>query len=262
MTRRATGGVKETTDLLTRVLEAAGGTRLWSEVTWVRADVSISGPFWAVKGWPGGLEHVTVEIDPREQHSTLTPFTDPELRSVFRVAPERLSIETVNGGPVEHRDQPRRSFAGFTPATVWDRIQLAYFVNYALWNYLAAPFLLTYPGVHTQEIEPWQVGGETWRRLRVSFPESIATHSQEQLFYFGEDYTQRRMDYAPEVVGNSPAAHYCFDHRAFDGIVFPTRRWVYPRLSGATASVDEQHIIAVDLHDAELTRRPRLEEST
>jgi hypothetical protein len=240
------------TELLAQVLEAAGGTRRWSEVTAVRADVSITGPFWDLKNWPGGLEHVTVEIDPREQRSTFTPFTAPALRSVFRTAPERLSIETLDGAGVESRDRPRESFAGVTRTTAWDRLHLAYFLNYALWNYLTTPFLFTYPGVRTEEIEPWREGDESWRRLRASFPESIATHSDPQVFYFDADFAQRRMDYAPEVIDNSPAAHYTSDHRRFDGIVFPTRRRVYPRDPRTNARQSEQHVIAVDLHTVEL----------
>src|ERR1700754_4010377 len=133
-------------DLLARILDAHGGTQRWFSVDKARADFSLTGPFWAIKGWPGGLERLTVEIDARTQHSTLTPFTGPDLRSVFDTAPERLSIETTDGAVVERRQRPRDSFAGYTRETPWDRLHLAYFVSYALWNYLTAPFLLTYPG--------------------------------------------------------------------------------------------------------------------
>jgi hypothetical protein len=30
-----------------------------------------------------------------------------------------------------------------------------------MWNYLTTPFLLTYPGVQTREISPWQEDGQT-----------------------------------------------------------------------------------------------------
>lgn len=40
---------------------------------------------------------------------------------------------------------------------------------------------VTLPGVQTKELEPWYEQGEKWRRLKVTSPSSIATHSAEQL---------------------------------------------------------------------------------
>ena len=47
----------------------------------------------------------------------------------------------------------------------------------------------------------------------------------EQTFYFNEKGLLQRLDY--EAVG--PTAHYCFDHTAFGGLVFPTLRRVVRR---------------------------------
>jgi len=83
--------------------------------------------------------------------------------------------------------------------------------------------------VQAHEVEPWQEDGETWRRLHVTFPDTIATHNPEQVFYFDADGMQRRMDYAPEVNGSPPTAHYTGDSKTFGGIVVPTRRRVHRR---------------------------------
>ena len=48
---------------------------------------------------------------------------------------------------------------------------MAYFNSYALWTYLTIPFLYTYPGFITEELEPWYEDGEIWRTLRATFPE-------------------------------------------------------------------------------------------
>jgi hypothetical protein len=40
-------------------------------------------------------------------------------------------------------------------------------MSYAMWNYLTAPLLFTYPGVESQAIEPWQEDGQTWCRFAV-----------------------------------------------------------------------------------------------
>ena len=51
-------------------------------------------------------------------------------------------------------------------------------------NYLTAPFVLTMPDVHTEEIEPWEEVGEEWRRLKAIFPEGFVTHRREQVYSF------------------------------------------------------------------------------
>jgi len=98
-----------------------------------------------------------------------------------------------------------------------------------MWNYLTIPFLLTHPGVRTREIGPWQEDGQSWRRLHVTFPATIATHSLEQVFYFGDDGLLRRLDYTVEVNANAQIAHYTQGYKTFDGLAFPTRRRVYRR---------------------------------
>ena len=81
-----------------------------------------------------------------------------------------------------------------------------------------------------RELEPWREGGETWQRLAVTFPEWAHTHCREQVFHFDETGLLRRHDYTAEPIGNwARAAHYCLEHKSFDGFTLPTRRRVYPR---------------------------------
>jgi len=64
----------------------------------------------------------------------------------------------------------------------------------------------------------------------VTFPTELHTHSRQQVFYFGADGLLRRQDYTAEEFGDrANSAHYCFDHREFGGLVFPTRRRVFLR---------------------------------
>ena len=69
-----------------------------------------------------------------------------------------------------------------------------------MWNYLTAPFLVALPDFETEEIDPWQENGETWRRLRVKFPDYIATHSAEETFYVNSQGLVVRMDYNAAAV--------------------------------------------------------------
>ena len=215
--------------LLADVLDAHGGLDNWDRVSELTAQLSLGGPFWAARGWPDIYAGQTVTLDAHREHITFTPFTTPARTSVLDVDPERVEIHTADGAVIEDRSCPRNS----SPlpfdqlATKWDAIQVAYFTSAAVWNYLTEPFVFTYPGVEAHEIEPWQEGGETWRRLAVSFPATIANHNAEQVFYYDEQFMQRRMDYSPYVTGSPPVAHYSYDPKTFDGFVFPTRRRVY-----------------------------------
>lgn len=108
--------------------------------------------------------------------------------------------------------------------------QMGYFISYAIWLYLAEPLLFTLPGVKVREVEPWEEDGETWRRLEVTFPDTIASHSTVQTYYFDSvTGLQRRMDYDVEVNGWAEVAHYTSEHKDFDGLVAPTRRRVLLR---------------------------------
>ena len=72
-----------------------------------------------------------------------------------------------------------RSPASFAPP---DQLHLGYFIGYPFGNYLTTPLLFSYPGVAAREIKPSHEAGRRWWRLRVRFPETIATHSPEQVF--------------------------------------------------------------------------------
>jgi hypothetical protein len=87
-----------------------------------------------------------------------TPFAAPDRRSVF--VPDRLVLETLDGALIESRDDPEATFAGQTLETPWDKFHVAYFASEAVWTYLTSPFLYTYPGFESEEIEPWKENGE------------------------------------------------------------------------------------------------------
>lgn len=215
--------------LLAAVLDAHGGLHEWAKATQLTARMSLGGPFWAARGWPGVYDDVTVTIDPRRQHIAFAPFTAPDRTSSMDVDPERVSITGLDGRIIEERADPRSSFPlDFNPtATPWDAIQVAYFTSAAVWNYMVGPFVFAQPEVDAREIEPWTEGGKPWRRLAVKFPTTNANHNTEQTFYYDETFMLVRMDYSPDVTGKPPVAHYTSDYRKFDGFMFPTRRRVH-----------------------------------
>lgn len=220
--------------LLDQVLDANGGLKRWRELRRFTVRMSIDGALFARKGKSGALANVLVEGHTGEQFLSFTGFTGPSKRGVYR--PKRVTVETLGGIEIEARDAPRTAFAGHTDATPWDDLHLLYFAGYANWNYLTMPFLLTFPGVETEELGPWEQDGETWSRLKVEFPPYIATHSPQQTFYFDEEGLQRRMDYRALAAGGARVAHYSWEHKDFSGICVPTLRRALRLQPDGTAS--------------------------
>jgi hypothetical protein len=212
-------------DLLTAALEAHGGMDRWNAFSKLRAEVSIGGAIWHLKQQPDLLTDQVFEIDTRHQRLTISPFTSPELRSVF--VPDRLTLETSQGEVVEARQNPEASFVGQQYDTPWDAFHVAYFASEALWTYLTSPFLYTYPGFETEEIEPWTENGEEWRRLKVTFPDDIKSHTKTQITHFGPDGLMRRHDYTVDILGGATGANYVLDYEEIQGIMMPKKRRIY-----------------------------------
>jgi hypothetical protein len=204
---------------------------------------------WAAKGQPGVSGRKIVEVDTRQERIGLSPFGAADWDVEFLADPERVIVTDTSETVVEERTDPRLSFAGSGAHAEWDSLQTGYFLCYSLWNYLTAPFLLGYPGVEVHEIDPHQEGHETWRRLHVTFPASIATHSPEQVFYFDKSGMQRRLDYSLEIDGGIPMVEYTHDPKTVDGIVAPTRRQTLPRQEDGKGG--NRAVSTIDIHHLE-----------
>jgi len=171
------------------------------------------------------LKDKVLEIDTHKQLLTITPFLAPGQRSVF--VPGRMSLETLDGEVLDSRGDPEAAYAGHVQETPWDKFHVTYFASEALWTYLTSPFLYTYPGFESEEIEPWHENGEEWRRLKVTFPTHIHSHTRTQITHFGPDGLMRRHDYTVDILGGASGANYVSDYREFQGIRMPTKRRIY-----------------------------------
>jgi hypothetical protein len=233
-------------DLLATAIAAHGGLDRWNEYASVRANASVGGVLWALKGRSGVLADITVEARLHEQRVTIH-LNGRALRYSF--VPGRVAVEDESGRVVSERAEPRAAFRGHTVETPWDDLHLAYFTGYALWTYLTIPFLYTYPGFVTEELLPWSENGEVWRPLKARFPADVASHAREQVSYFGPDGLLRRHEYVAEVLGRGGSGlNYAADYRTVGGIVVPVTSRVY-------AADVEHHKIAdpllasIDLRD-------------
>jgi hypothetical protein len=237
-------------ELLSMAINAHGGMDRWNKVTSIEVELSITGAIWHVKGKPDVLKNIVMTIDTRAERVT-TVFPGRDKRSTFE--PDRVVIERADGTPVEARDNPEASFAGQQPDTPWDDIHVAYFSGEALWTYLNTPFLYARDDFATEEIAPVEANGETWRRLMVTFPDAVKSHTREQIFCFGPDSLLRRHDYTVDILGGGTGLNYATNYRDIDGIIFPATRRIYA-YTGDYQRVPEPVLVAIDITDVKLKK--------
>jgi hypothetical protein len=230
--------------LIDHAIEAHGGLQRWRQFDQVSADLVQGGVLWDLKGQPLTLERTTVTVGLKKEWASHAPFGSGDRRSRFE--PGRVALEDSNGVVLEELLQPRASFAGHTLQTPWTKLQLAYFAGCAMWTYLNMPFLLAWPGVETEELEPWPTDSGDWRRLAIRFPTDIATHSTVQALYFDGEGLLKRHDYDVEIAGSTPGAHIIEDYTEVSGIKFPTKRRIYARQPDGTFST-EPLVVSIDL---------------
>ena len=237
------------TELLHEALKAHGGLDRWNQVKAIKVAASITGAIWYVKGKADFLKDVILTVETRKERVTVE-FPGQNKRAIFE--PDRIVIETLDGTLIEACDRPEESFAGQQRETPWNDIHVVYFVGEALWTYLNTPFLYTYGGFTTEEIPSIQVDGETWRRLRVIFPESVKSHTREQISCFGPDGLLRRHDYTVDILGGATGLNYALDYRDVDGIIVPTKRRVYA-YEGDYQLVKEPLLVKIDMGEIKLS---------
>ena len=236
------------TDLLDVAVEAHGGLDRWNKVNSVRVAASITGAIWFVKGKGDALKNIVMTIDARKER-LITDFLDQDKRTIFE--PSRVVIEKTDGTLIEARNDPEKSFQGQERETPWDDVHVAYFCGEALWTYLNTPFLYTNEGFATEEISSIQAAGETWRRLKVTFPDSVKSHTRQQISCFGPDGLLRRHDYTVDILGGATGLNYASEYRDVSGILIPTKRRIYA-YEGDYQLVKEPLLVAIDMGEIAL----------
>jgi hypothetical protein len=238
--------------LLDEVLTAHGGLDRWRTVTALTAHGRFGGLLRS--RFPGNrMANVSVRMESAQQHVVFYGFPQEDQQAVFDRGDVR--IETRDNEPISFRRNARAAFAGLSGLrrnVRWDALDVAYFAGYAWWNYLSTPLLLTREGVTVADGDTWREADEQWRRLEVTFPPDIHTHSRRQTFYIDAAGLIRRHDYVARPTGGwARAAHYCAGHRSFAGLVFPTRRRVRPRGPGGRP-VSRPILVALDIDQIDI----------
>jgi hypothetical protein len=238
------------TELRDFAIDAHGGLQRWRQFERLAAGLVQGGALWPLKGQAQTLERTTVTVDLRKEWASHAPFGAGHRRSEFQSG--RVALEAADGTVLEELLDPRKSFAGHTLQTPWTELQLAYFAGCAMWTYLNTPFLLAWPGVETEEIEPWRTSNGLWRRLAVRFPADIATHSAVQTLYFDAEGLLKRHDYDVEIAGNTPGAHLVGDYVEVSGIRFPTKRRIFARQPDGSFN-EEPLVVSIGLSNIRLS---------
>lgn len=236
-------------DLLDLAVAAHGGLDHWRAVGTIDIDLSIGGAIWHVKQCPDVLQSISMRVDTTEE-LVVTTYNDKDVRTTFR--PDLITVETKDGTPLQRWDDPESAFDGQKINDPWSDVHVTYFSSEALWTYLTVPFLYTRSDFATEEITPIDVNGESWRRLKVIFPDSIKSHTREQISCFGLDGLLRRHDYTVDILGGGTGLNYASEYREVDGLVFPTRRRIYA-YEGDYQRVPEPLLVSIDLGEIRLS---------
>ncbi|TWB53131.1 hypothetical protein FBZ98_10457 [Rhizobium sp. ERR 922] len=231
------------------IIDAHGGLDRWKTFTTLSAHLKQGGALWGLKGHGGKLDETNVTVGLGQEWASHTPFGSEG--KISRFEPQNVTLKNASGKLLEELADPRSSFAGHSLETPWSEPQLAYFAGLAMWTYFNIPFLLAEPGVAAEDVGDWRENGETWRRLRVAFPRTIATHSTIQTLYVDETGLLKRHDYDVEIAGNTPGAHYIRGYIEVQGIKFPTERRIFPRQPDGS-SLAEPLVVSIDISNIEL----------
>ncbi|PIF29741.1 hypothetical protein CLU81_0125 [Flavobacterium sp. 9] len=234
-------------DLLEFAIKGHGGQVNFNKFETVSARLICDGVLWSMVGHPGSVDDIYVTSNTNKQFTSHSPFLNEDWHTAFTA--KHVAILNSKDEVLEEISNPRDSFAGYTTETPWSRLQLAYFTGYAMWTYFNAPFNFVNEGYKVKELELWEENGETFRRLQVTFPEDVATHSPVQTFYIDKEGLIKRHDYNVDIAGGATAAHYLSHYIDVQGIKIATKRNVYIRQEDNTPLFPEPLLVSIDLRE-------------
>ena len=204
-----------------KAITAYGGRTLWQNAKYIEAEVSVSGLAFTLKRRPF-FQHVKIAAAIHRPFSTLSPIgRDPGVIGVLDG--NNVRLENEHGKVISERNNARDYFTLGSRIFRWDDMDMAYFANYAFWNYFTLPALLMRDDIAWRELEPG--------RLEARFPDTIPTHCRIQQFRLDRQ-TGRLLqhDYTAEIISRfANAAHVVLEHAENNGVVYPATRRVTPR---------------------------------
>lgn len=228
-----------------KAIEAYGGRDLWQQARKIEAEVSVTGLAFRLK-WRPYFRSARVVEAVHSPVSRITPIgRRPGVTGVLEGADVRL--EDAAGQILAERKRARDFFVTGRRLFWWDDLDMAYFANYATWNYFTLPALLMNESIAWSELQPGL--------LQARFPDSIPTHNRIQQFTFDlQTGLLVQHDYTAEIISPlANAANVVLRHAKNDrGLVYPSERRVTPR-SPKGVAMPMPVLIHIDVHDYRLS---------
>lgn len=203
-----------------RAIQAYGGFELYTHYTKIEAEVSASGWAFRLKNRPA-LNHAIIRMDIRNPYAEITPIGN---NSLITGVLNGNTVQLLNDqrDTLDERHNARSTFPGKYKMFKWDDLDMAYFANYAFWNYFTLPVLLMDTSIIWTEKENGV--------LIARFPDDFPTHSKYQEFIF--DTTTGLLiqhNYTVDIIGNwARAANVVLKHTASHNLLFTSSRRVTP----------------------------------
>lgn len=233
-------GLSETAE---KAINAYGGRSLWENAKCIEAEVSASGLAFTLKRRPV-FRHAKIIQDIHRPFSTLCPIgNNSDIIGVLDG--DNVRLENKLGAVVSERNHAREYFTPGRRIFYWDDMDMAYFANYAFWNYFTLPGLLMRDDIDWRELEPG--------RLEARFPEGIPTHCRVQHFRFDiQTGYLIQHDYTADIISRfAIAANVVLEHGEKDGTAYPSKRQITPRGPKGNP-LKHPVLIHIDVHDFRL----------
>ncbi|MCC8953266.1 hypothetical protein H8B02_07245 [Bradyrhizobium sp. Pear77] len=230
--------------LLDEAIEASGGLAHWTGLKRFSLQLSIQGALLSRAGHAKRFKNIVAEGSTRSQLVRFSGFAEPGESGLYQ--PDSVTIEDASGNVLRTWREPHRALRDQAESTTWDELHFIFLCGFSVWNYLMTPFILSHPDTTVEELPPWQEANQLWRRLKVTFPPGVTTHSPVQTFYFDASGLQRRVDHA---LLDTQVAHYSWAHQAFGRVVIPTLRRSLALKTDGTV-VRSPALLEVEIFDA------------
>jgi len=233
---------------LQKAVKAYGGEALWRDAKYIEATVDTKGLAFQMKRRPV-FNGVKIRIDVHQPYARLFPIGKRADIAGILDGPD-VRLEDSEGKVIEVRQNARDYFSNIRQVIWWDDLDMSYFGNYAMWNYLALPALLLREDIKWSETKPGS--------LKAIFPRHLPTHCQTQEFHFDtETGLLKQHDYTAEVISKlAQAANRVTEHAQNERrLMFASKRLVTPRLPTGKAlswptliaiSIREYNVISVN----------------
>ena len=179
--------------------------------------MTVGGLLFQLKGL-GIPPHARITVDLERPHTVIDPVDPSGDRGIL----DGFSVMIVapSGKVLEQRADAREHLQNASVSTKWDRLNLVYFLGYAVWGYYTLPYQLTRADITWTELADGV--------LQADYATTLPVHSRIQRFWFDRKTgLLRRNDYTPVAAAKDVhAANVVFEHGRSNGIPYTSKRRV------------------------------------